>query len=161
MKNANVPYWYRLITSLKSQKEITNGLTIPYIIGANKLIDDSLVIDSSSIKQLLNELINSSMELVSVIQKCDNKQYIIGLKDKKYCEKYFSHEIFFTNSNGEKTLYLTLNAQNIGTTINEINETFINLYSKCLLEQNFSWDNNDYIWRPFNAHEKEQILNLL
>lgn len=152
------PFWYKLITSLKTKREITNGVTIPYLLGAKTLVDKSYEIDDDSIKELLNEIINSSVEQVAVLQKCDDiNQYVIGLRDRQFAESYLKAEFCFSNTNSDKTLCVTNNASALGKTLDEISEKLKKLYFKDLTKENFSWNSFDEVWRQFNDCERELI----
>jgi hypothetical protein len=158
----DIPFWYKIITSLKSKNEITNGLTIPYLIGANALSDKSYVINSESIKELLSEIINSSIDEVAVLQKCDDiGQYVIGLRDKKFAEMNFKTETSYSNSKQDKTLYISLNASNLGSSIEEISERLNELFSSALTDGNYSWDGFNKKWKQFNSRETDLIKNSL
>jgi len=158
MTVSNLPFWYILIDRLKRQKVISNGATIPYIIGAYELVDKSFLIDGNSINYLLTDIVNSSTEQVAVIQLCpDIHQFVVGLDNKQFCEIYFKKEKSFTNSSNEKTLYITQNASNLGASIADIIKNLEDKYLSRVKERAFSWDNYKNEWRPFNKKEEKDI----
>ncbi|QKZ12145.1 hypothetical protein [Spirosoma sp. KUDC1026] len=155
-------FWYKLIRNYKQKRLIDFGLTIPYILGANSLIDDSFQLDKDSIETLLANIINSELDQVAVIQLCPNiYQYVVGLDRKDFCMRYLSKETSFSKSDGEKTLYITQNASGLGKTIEIVTERLVTEYNHCLEEQNFSWDNFKQLWRPFSDNEKKLIISSL
>lgn len=155
MTKDNLPIWYNQILFRKNNRIITNGLTIPYIIGSYNFLGQTY-----SINELMNEIINSNLDKCAVIQKCPEiRQYVIGIEDKNFCEIYFRNEISFTNSNNVKSLIITQNASDLGSNFEKITDTFINLYKNYLDEGKYSWDNRNKVWIPLNNYEESLIIN--
>jgi hypothetical protein len=155
MTKDNLPIWYNQISFRKSKRIITNGLTIPYIIGSYNFLGHAY-----SINELMNEIINSNLDKCAVIQKCPEiRQYVIGIEDKNFCEKYFQNEISFTNSDNVKSLIITQNASDLGNNLKKITDIFINLYKNDLDEGKYSWDNRNKGWIPLNDYEQRLIIN--
>lgn len=156
------PYWYKLITNLKAKREISNGVTIPYILGARKLIDNTFLIQEDSIFKLFTEIRNSSTELKVLLQNCpDVHQYVIGLREKDFCENYMKSDLSFKNENGDRVLYVTLTAIKLGNTIEEISNTLTNKYMRYMKIDEFSWDNDKQNWREFSPRERDLISTAL
>lgn len=161
MKDNVYPFWYKLISFLKSQNKIRLGLTIPYIIGAKTILGESNVITKKSIEILLNEIINSSTENIPFFQECrDIRQYVIGVIDKNHTDTVIKYESFLSNANGDKKLYVLGDASDFGSSVGEISQKLNELYLSALMEKRFSWDRNEKEWRPFSEDEKEIIKAL-
>jgi hypothetical protein len=102
------PLSYKLIETLKNRNTISNGLTIPYLIGSYKIANIELGDGAKGVSELLIELVNTETNMKPVIQHCgDIGKYVVGLKTKDFCERYFSKELAFYNQAGEKTLFVT------------------------------------------------------
>ncbi len=161
MSENTEPFWYRLIVSEKAQKKISTGLTIPYIIGAKAEKDKSYIVDEISIEMLLNEIKDSATEQAAFFQECPRiRQFVIGLTDRNNPEAEENSEIVFTNSNDEKSLYISGDAIDFGREIKEISENLNNLWLSDLIKERFSWDPSDTIFRPFSNEEKQRIESL-
>ena len=152
------PFWYRLITSEKSQGKITTGLTIPYLIGAKVVKDESDVPSEKSIMILLNDIKDSSTEQVAFFQECPRiSQFVIGLTERNNPEAEENSEVIFTNSNGDQTLYISGDAIKFGTEVKEISRSLNNLWLSDLLNGKFSWDTSINEWIPFSNEERDRI----
>jgi hypothetical protein len=166
MSENTEPVWYKLIKQFKEEKIISDGLTPSFLVGAKNLLVETSVINESSIKSLLDDIVNSSTEDVAVIQACDevDKGFVIALKDRKDVKK-MSIETCFSSSNGIESLCVTKNAAKLGSNIEEISIEMNKLYLTLMEQGKFSWglplDDEDYsrkIWREFNPTEKNIIL---
>lgn len=149
--------WYKLITSLQKEGVIQNGLTIPYILGAIKIVDNKFKITDTSVLNLFKQIVNSDLELKSVLQHCDIGQYVIGLQSKSNCETKFPKELAFTNEKGEKSLYVTSNANPLGDNIEKISENLLYKYKECIEKEHFSWNVLKRKWEEFSPVETMQI----
>lgn len=158
MEETTYPFWYRLITFLKSQNEISTGLTIPYLIGAKTILDESYIVNDKSIEILLNEVINSSTDEIPFFQECmEIREFVIGLVDKNYAESLLTKEVYLSNSNDDKKLYILGDACNFGSSVEEISQKLNQFYLPDLMKKNFSWDSKEKEWRQFNKDEREKI----
>ncbi len=161
MTDLENPFWYRLITNLKANGEILNGVTIPFILGAQEIKDNTLVIREESIYVLLTEIMNSSTELKVILQNCEDiHEYVIGLRDKYFCEHYLKSDLSFTNEKGDKTIYVALTAIKLGNTIHEISNNLTKKYWNYLKNNYFSWDKYNQTWRIFSQRERDLISKL-
>jgi hypothetical protein len=161
MIESTEPFWYKLIISEKEKGEITTGLTIPFIIGAKSVNDESYVPSENSISELLDEIIASSTEQVAFFQECPRiRQYVIGLTERNSPEAEENSEIIFTNSNGDKTLYISGDAKNFGTDVEEISTNLNKLWLPTLMEKRFSWDKSNTDWTVFLDEEVTRIKAL-
>ena len=114
-------FWVRLIKQFKEKGIIDNGLTPSFLVGAKSLLDESFVINETSIKSLLDEIVNSSTEDVVILQACSQvgKGFVIALRDRDSVKK-MSIETCFYNSNGVESLYVTKDASKLGSKIEDI-----------------------------------------
>lgn len=161
MLETNQNLWYDQISYLKKKNVISNGLTIPYLIGAYKVSGYSLNSQKNPIKLLFDEIINSQMEQYAVLQKCPYiNQYVIGLDNKEYWDKYLRKLITFKNKKGDITLIITQNANELGDNLTSIVDKLNEQCKDSLILNRFSWDNNSKIWREFNENEKNLILEV-
>lgn len=146
---------YNLITSLKAKGIINNGLTIPYVIGGIKTINETLVLDYNSVKILLEEIINSNLSNdVIILQKCpDINQFVIKIENANFADKYLQKEIIFKNKEDRKTFYITQNASSLGNSVDEITANLNKLYLTNILEETFSWSNSSNQWFHFTDEE--------
>ena len=152
--------WYNLIKTALEKGQIVTGLTIPYILGAQKITDTDFVIDDKSIYNLLNEITNSTTELRAVLKKCGTiEQYVLGLSNAQFCRENLETELFFKNQMGVGSLYVINDAKSLGKTLEEISVNLTKEYKDYLKAEKYSWDSDSKLWREFTGDEKERILN--
>jgi len=156
MELSNLPLWYKEISYHKKNNIISYGLTIPYLIGSYQVCQISS--SDSPIYSLFYEIIESDLEKCAVLQLCTNiNQYVIGIEDIHFCEKFLKKEIKFKNSNGKIRLYITQNACELGNNRELMIKKIENLYIDQITNLNFSWNNQNMIWEKFNKDEIEII----
>ncbi|KZS39210.1 hypothetical protein AWE51_11690 [Aquimarina aggregata] len=149
------PIWYEQIAFQKKNKYITNGLTIPYLIGIYKLLNHTL---ENPIKSLLNKIIESDFDKCAVLQKCPQiGHYVVGIDNREFCERFMKKDIQFRNSKGNTSLFITLNANNLGDNVEKIIKEFENLYSELIQNDQHSWNNKLKKWEEFGQSEIERI----
>lgn len=152
--------WYKQISYQKKKNLISNGLTIPFLIGTYELCGCYLVGQQNPIKFLFNEIINSEIGVCAVLQKCPNiNQFVIGIESREFCEKYFKKEIYFDNSKDNKILIITQNASELGSDLMKIVDTLTDLYFENIDLGKYTWNNGDKIWQEFNEKDKNRILS--
>lgn len=157
----NNPLWYRLIETLKKSNTITNGLTIPYLIGSYRLANLDLGVGVKGVSELLVELSNSETTMKPVLQHCgDIGEFVIGLRTKDFCEIFFSKELVFNNQSNEKTLYVTSNATTLGQTIDDIANALYEKYKDFIEQENYSWRVDKQVWEPFDNNEIAVIKSI-
>jgi hypothetical protein len=163
MSENTEPFWYRLITDELDRGVIFNGLTIPYIIGAKSLIDDSYEVNEESVSLLLNEFVNSSTEKVPFLMFCHNlEEFVIALMEKTEAKEVSENRISFYNSKtNEKTFFISSNAENrnLGKELKEISENLNKKYLKYLEEQRFSRRGKTG-WEKFSSKQEERFKTI-
>lgn len=152
----NLPLWFRQISYQKNERIITNGLTIPYLIGIYQICNQPL--NHNSIRTLIFEIKESILEECAVLQRCPYiRQYVIGVDDRQYCEHYMKKQIRFENSVGQSSLFVTQNANELGNNLDRIVELFNNIYDNCISNAEFSWNNETKNWEKFTEYEIDLI----
>ncbi|WP_346859672.1 hypothetical protein [uncultured Draconibacterium sp.] len=152
MRITNLPIWFKQITFQKESRIIANGLTIPYLIGSYAICGQPL--DDRPIKSLILEVIESELEVCAVLQKCPYiRQYVIGVDDRKFCDKYIKGQIKFENSLGQSSLFITQNASELGSDLDNIVAHFEELYIDCINNNKFLWNNETKNWELFTEDE--------
>jgi hypothetical protein len=164
MSENTQPFWYRLIVSEKDKGLIDNGLTIPYIIGAKSLADDSYNVNTESVRLLLDEIVGSSTEKTAFLMFCNDRleEFVIALMEKNEAKEMSENRISFYNSDtGEKTFFISLNAENrgLGTEIEEISANLNSRYLKFLKESRFSRQGKTN-WKEFDVEQVKRIKAL-
>ena len=155
------PFWYRIITQHISDGPYQYGLTIPYIIGARNLVDNSYTLNDESVRILMEEIVNSVTEKVAVLRNCpDINQYVLELKNRDSVETEIYFETSFNNFIGDKTLYITGDASKLGGSFEEISIRLSDLYSLALKEKRFSWKGFKRGWDYFSDYEENLIKSL-
>lgn len=151
------PFWYKLIQYHLEDAEsgISEGLTIPYIIGAKKLMN----LGDDTVNSLLEEIISSEKtEKVAVLSKCgDLNNYVIELRERKNIEDAISFSIQpFCNSEGVEMLYVKTSASdNLGDSLDKISSNLSDSYTDALNKERYSRKVNN--WETFNDVEISRI----
>lgn len=156
MRRNNNPDWYKLTKLLKQKGKINTGLTIPYIFGAYKLLEQPF----ENISGLLDELRKNPIDKYPVIQKCGTiHQHVIAVEDKANYHKDYIRDVKLKNANNEINLVVSSNT-NLGRTDAEIYKSLTQLYKKYIDEGKFSWNNKEQKWKPFEEDEIGLILSI-
>lgn len=158
---SNNYFWYRLIELARKTDIIIDGLTVPFILGAKKILDPTLTIDDNSIHELLTEIVNSETSEKAVLKYSPNKQYIITLRDTVFCNENLSGDLVFKNRKGHHSLYVTKDVAVFGATLKKISTSLYELYKNQMEKEAFSWDDQARRWQKFNATEMGVITDAL
>ena len=80
-ENSQVPFIVNLINTLKDNQLISEGITIPFLIGAYKIQENDTTIPTLDyLKSTLQKIINSLGEYKLFIKTCSNiNQYVISI----------------------------------------------------------------------------------
>lgn len=154
---ANQPLWYKLIGQSRKKDIIIDGLTIPFILGAQKFLDPAFIIDDNSIFNLLSSIAGSDADEKAVLKDCSGNQYIITLRDSRFCKENLSGALAFKNKKGKPSLYVAGNIVFLGKTLKEISQSLNNEYKGLFKKETFSWQDNKMSWHTLNDIEKEII----
>ena len=138
-------FWYKL---LKEKSKIGTGLTIPFLIGSQKILKFKNII---TIKELLSQMIDSENEII--IKYCFQAQEYICTINKNLAIGYYKSVTKHNN--------LTIIADNsflVGVNEYEyIIETFELFYSKNIKEEKYSRIVNNEI-EKWNSFEEKEII---
>jgi hypothetical protein len=150
------PYWYKLTKLLKQKGKINTGLTIPYIFGAYKLLGQPF----ENISGLLDELRKNPIDKYPVIQKCGTiHQHVIAVEEKKIYHKEYIKDVILRNTNNVIDLIVSSNTD-IGKTDEAVYKKLTQLYKEPINQENYSWNNKEQKWKPFEKEEKDLILSI-
>lgn len=155
MKNHN-PIWYKLTKLLKEEGKINTGLTIPYIFGAYKLLGQPF----DNIPKLIDELRKYPIDKYPVIQKCGSiHQHVVAIEEKNIYHKGYIKDVKLRNSNNEIELIISSNTD-LGKTKEVVYKKLTQLYKEPIINNNYSWNNREQKWKPFEKEEENLILSL-
>ncbi len=151
-----------LIEKLKEKGVITNGLTIPYLVGALN-VRFNFPSNKSTLIQLVDNLINSTIDNNKlVLMFCgDIDEYVISVESEKFCEENYSNEISFRNAANIKTLYITDNAKNFGKTKEELVENLWIKYVDQIQNKLYSWKSLEHKYFSFDDIEIRRIWEVI
>jgi hypothetical protein len=144
--------WCDLIKFFEKNHYITNGLTIPFLIGAIELLQTR----KTSIPKLIEELTDFKNNNRTTIMKCGNiGEFVIGIMDFE-SEKYYKN---FPNSLPKEfdNLAVTDNSLNEYGKISELITLFENQYNNEIRIKNYS--KNEGKWTKFTAIDLQKIEN--
>lgn len=150
-----------LIEKLKEKGVITNGLTIPYLVGALN-VRFNFSSNKDTLILLIDNLINSTTDSKLVLLKCDFiNEFVISLETKKFCEENFQNEISFTNDANIKTLFITDNAKVFGKNREELIENLWIKYAEQIQNKLFSWKSLEHKYFMFDDIEIRRIWEVI
>jgi hypothetical protein len=150
------PFWYKLLKLMKKEGIIENGLTIPFIFGAYKIINRPF----HNIQELLDEIHNTPIDKYPVLQKCfEIHQDVVVVEEKWQYNAKNIKEIKIKSLNSNNYLVISTNT-NIGNTVEKISSSLTSLYGKAIENETFSWSNNKKEWIAFNDKEIELIKSI-
>lgn len=158
-ENINPNFWYNLILLKKGNGSISNGLTIPYLVGSlSHKFSKSL--NKESLKELIANVTNANNNQKAVLQYCgDINEYVISLRTKEFCDTNFGNETSFKNPSGEPSLYISLSAKDFGKSKDEIIDNLWTKYSSSIENKKFSWKPLTQSWEEFSNIELQEINN--
>jgi hypothetical protein len=153
-KTAISLYWFRLIDTLKKNRLINIGPTIPYLIGARRYKEEVYNSPSDSISNLISDIINSDDEYVGVIQYCDTiENVVIGIIHRDSIGEAYENAIKANNEEGRLSLICTLDQAEYGSNINEVKNSLVGAFSSPIKLRNYSWDSFISEWVPILSNE--------
>ncbi|MBK7808846.1 MAG: hypothetical protein IPJ51_21560 [Saprospiraceae bacterium] len=156
MKRKNNPEWYKLIKLFKSIEppyRITTGLTIPFLIGAYKLLN----LPFSEISTLVKNIVDSEIDKFPIIQRCHViDKHVIMVEDKAKCNREYKDFIKIKSDIGNGILLISTNTD-IGKNLDQISNSLKLEYESTILREEYSWSNKNKHWRKFDEKEIELI----
>lgn len=159
-KSSAQPLWYNLIERKKNNGTITNGLTIPYLVGAYSEITKSGSKDA--LIDLISDICNTNMNHKAVLQYCgDINQYVISLKPLEFCIEYFDQTTAIKNQQNVASLYISPSATNFGFSKSDLIDNLWLKYEDPIINNKYSWKSLSQSWESFSDIEKEEIHLIL
>jgi hypothetical protein len=152
----DTPYWHKLISYWVRIKR-RNGLTLPFIIGAEKF--DKLSGDTApmSVQELLSEIINSNTDDIVTLLYCDNiGDYVLGLNNSS---NPMDGTKVINVQTKRVTLIATLGTKILGNTTADITAALTKKYSDCLTSKKYSLIN--FQWADFDEGDIKMINEAL
>lgn len=153
--DTEIPYWFKLIRNWVFNKR-GNGLTLPYLLGAQSIFKEDSKLTVADARILLDEIFNCPVKNETIeVFFCPNvKTYVFGLSPS-YMKK-FGH--FFTSQiTGDVSVVFRNKA--IGKEKSEIIETLLKELSIHIERGNFS--NHDGHWESFSNTDIAYIKHVL
>lgn len=147
----DTPYWYKLISYWVKNKK-REGLTIPFIIGAEKHANPD-VTKTKSVAELITDIINTDIDDTITLFYCDTiGEYVLGINNR-FCSMQ-GHEIQSETTN-KTTLIATSSMQILGKNINEIVSSLTKKYAQSLSDKKYSYDKGN--WTTYSDIEMQMI----
>ena len=140
--------WINLVHFLLRKQYFHNGLTIPFLIGAIKLLDRRTL----TVSEFINELINSEQKVT--IMKCDDiGEYVIGTLD------YESEKFYEKSSNSLyrkfKNLFVIDDSLSEYKSIESLIDFMERKYSEIVMNKKYS--KNAGQWTDFTEQDIKRI----
>lgn len=152
--NSNNKYWYTLLSYWVNIKERT-GLTIPFIIGTEKLINPDIVLDLNPVHKLLNEIRYSSMDSIIVLRYCENiREYILSINNS--LNPIIGENI--KNRQGITSIVTAYDTKVLGNNFSEISNSLELRYQNDILNNKFSRINFNF--KEFSNDDKKMISEI-
>lgn len=152
--------WYKLLTTLKQELNLNNGISIPFMVGAYDLACNGVYNWKSKdgLKKIFEIILskresgeelaimrcqsftNGDVYIVMLLSEIDNTTANCVRENRRICDNF----------------YTTLDVSDIYQLV----DLCWNKYQSCILANNFSAYRTDPLWRPFSEHEKQLIMSL-
>lgn len=142
-----LPYWYKILTHFESSNYFQNGLTLPFLLGAGKVVPSAN--PDWTIPEFLNEINDAILPRYISIMKCENiGEYIIGVLDS-FSECYIENYVVFRRLVCTDGVF-----SNFGEMINILEHE----YSATVWEGRFSKIDGD--WQQFSLTDLNRLKEL-
>lgn len=144
----NQSLWLKVLSHFDGRGYFSNGLTIPFLLGASTIItpDDELL----SVEEFLSEILDESLPIKISLQRCGNiGEYVIGIFDKDSPSELYRN---FGN------LYITDSSFSKIEGINGIRSILIQEYQNKVDEGLFSINHRD--WGNYSDKEIDRLTEL-
>jgi hypothetical protein len=148
--------WYKLIYYWCKVRN-RNGLTIPFILGSESLNNSSFLLSENAVKDLLEQIKNSSHKETFILQRCENVgEYVLGMNNED--NPMFGLEVR-SNSTQKTTLIATMDTSVLGKSFDEISDSLNRRYNDNLSKKKYS--RNDFSWTEYSESDKNTIKQAL
>jgi hypothetical protein len=147
-----VPNWVQVLRAYLDDGYITNGLTIPFLVGTKKCFypfDEDF-----SIEDLMHSL--SDYGVPVSIMKCDNiGEYVVSILDSQSLDYHKSSNIYKQINN----IYIIDDSLDEFDTLHSIISFFEDEYNDSINIGNYS--KNFGVWGPFTELDKIRLARIL
>ena len=154
-ENSQVPFIVNLINTLKDNQLISEGITIPFLIGAYKIQENDTTIPTLDyLKSTLQKIINSLGEYKLFIKTCSNiNQYVISIIGDKDIDIIGNDAPYpyIADSSGCKVLFFEEYFDIQAPSIENVSVFFWGKYVNELLDEKYSYA--ERAWRSFSDEE--------
>ena len=144
--------WSEILEVYMNQNNTNVGVTIPDLVGG--YYEYSCLIDletSGCIKQILQEIINSNLPEVVIIQYCSNlKQYVLTLAKNGFRYRNIKGRIFFHNCTHDIRFEFP-------DEIDELAEVLYSFYRSPIINKQFSCNRETGEWCKFSDKELKEL----
>lgn len=153
------PYWYKLIKLFKTVEQpykISTGLTIPFLFGAYRILDNPF----PDIDTLIESIVVSEIDKYPIIQRCPViGKHVIMVEEKSRCNKEYKNFPRIESTKGQGILLVSTNT-NIGRTFDRVCNSLKLEYQDPINRNEYSWSNGNNSWRQFERQEEELIKSV-
>jgi hypothetical protein len=144
----NQSLWLKVLSHFDGKGYFSNGLTIPFLLGATSIIspEDEIL----SVEEFVSEIIDESLPIKISIQSCGNiGEYVIGIFDKESPAELYTNfgNLYITDSSFSKT-----------DTIDTIRKVLVDDYQNKIDDGLFSM--NDREWGNYSQKDKDRLAEL-
>ena len=147
--------WYEMLTTYRNMMCYRNGITLPNMIGAYYLYDNSINLSSSQcIVRLLKDILTSSKDINVLISKCGNiNNYVLSVLNEKPNPQHpnISNRIFVNMYDSNLKTHLS--------GVDELGEYLYSIYLKEISSKRFSV--TDGVWNHFSDIEIKCINDII
>lgn len=155
MKEQDFPLWFRVLEYYEKNGYYDNGLTIPYLIGCNTIINPTRPI--LSLTELLNEFQNIHKPEIITIFECGNiGEFVVAILD-------YESKLYYTES--KRSIHKRFNnilvldsSLDKCSNINQVISIMKKKYQFIIQEQKFS--KNDGVWTEYTEIDRERLSKL-
>lgn len=150
----NQSLWFQVLIHFDRKSYFSNGLTIPFLLGANSIInpdDKRLAIDD-----LFEEIIDESLPRKISLQRCGNiGEYVIGIFDNESVGYLYREKPLYKQFGN---LYITDNSFSAIDNSDTIKSILISEYQNLVDSELFSINQRE--WGDYSEKEKSQLEEL-
>jgi hypothetical protein len=140
--------WLKVLSHFDGKGYFSNGLTIPFLLGATSIISPEA--ELLSVGEFVSEIIDESLPIKISIQRCGTiGEYVIGIFDKDSPSELYRN---FGN------LYVTDTSFSKIDSIDKIRSILIDVYQNKVDEGLFSINHRD--WGNYSDQEQEHLAEL-
>lgn len=150
----NPSLWFLVLTYFDRRSYFSNGLTIPFLLGANSIIRPQE--KTLTVRDFFSEIIDESLPRKISLQKCDYiGEYVIGIFDSESIAYSYSGKSLYQQFGN---LYITDNSVSYVKESSDLESILANIYQPILDSNFFSIDSRE--WGDYSQKDKSQLEEL-